>query len=186
MSISYQSLDLETEKIVASLILQDLQGIQDAQKGKRRADAPMSDDQLALQDQLAAIMSHMSILEDIHIARNLDDALRLDRDCLEVLSIINRAEREDHDAALALGRGEALPPPSEAQTFLQDRSVITPQSVPLLVMRCLIDQTIRDFVDQITEARTVISSTSDPDEADSLVTLAPESIPGSSTSLRLA
>jgi len=129
--------DLETERIVASLILQDLQEIQDAQKGKRRADAPMTDNQLALQDQLTAIMSHMSILEDMHIAQKLDDALRLDRDCLEALSVINQAEREDRNAALALARGEALPPPSEAQTFLQDHSVIAPLSVPLLVMQCL-------------------------------------------------
>jgi hypothetical protein len=184
MSISYQSLDLETERLVASLILQDLQGIQDAQKGKKRADTPMTDDQLALHDQLAAIMSHMSILEDLHIARKLDDALRLDRDCLEALSIINQAEIEDHNAALALRRGEALPPPSEAQTFLQDYSAIgTPQSVSLHVIQCLIDQTTRDFEDQITETRTVISSSSDH-EADSLVTLVPESIPGSSTSVR--
>lgn len=124
MSTSHQSLDLESESLVASLILQDLQEIQDRQKGKSRADAPIADDQLALQDQLAAIMSHMTLLEDVRVAQSLDDALRLDGDYLQNFSIIDQAEIEDHNAALALQRGEALPPPSASQRYLGDASVI--------------------------------------------------------------
>jgi hypothetical protein len=56
MSISYQPLDI---------VLQDIQEIQNAYKGKGHADAPISDDQLALQDQLTAMMSYMTLLVDI-------------------------------------------------------------------------------------------------------------------------
>jgi len=67
MSISYQPLDI---------VLQDIQEIQNARKGKGRADAPISDDQLALQDQLTTIMSHMTLLDDIRVAQSLNDAAR--------------------------------------------------------------------------------------------------------------
>jgi hypothetical protein len=123
MSISYQPLDLETESLITSLVLQDIQEIQNARKGKGRADAPISDDQLALQDQLTTIMSHMTLLDDIRVAQSLNDAICSDAPCLQALSIINQAEIEDHDAALALQRGDPLPPPSASQRSLEDPAV---------------------------------------------------------------
>lgn len=120
MSISYLPLDLETEILIASLIIEDLEEIQNARKGKSRANAPMIDDQLALQEQLTSMMSHMTFLEDIRLAKSLDTALRLDRHCLEALSVIDQAETEDHNAALALQRGGPLPSPSAAQMSLSD------------------------------------------------------------------
>lgn len=185
MSISYQPLDLETERLVASLVLQDLEEIQEAQKGKSRADAPITDDQMALRDQLAAIMSHMTILEDIHIAQNLDNALHLDRDCLEALSIVNQAEADDRNAALALGRGEALPSPSAAQISLQDPSVSAQLSVLFRDTQNLTDPIIRNFRGHSPEASIVILSSPELHGADSVVNLAP-SMSGSSTSLRYA
>jgi len=133
MSISYQSLDLETESLITSLILQDIEEIQDAQKGKGRAHAPIADDQLALQDQLTAIMAHITLLEDIRIAKSLDDALRLDEHCLQTLSIVNQAKIEDHDAALALQRGEPLPPRSASQRLLEDPAVFASLFVTYLL-----------------------------------------------------
>jgi hypothetical protein len=140
MSLTYQPLDWETESLVASLILQDLQEIQDAQKGKGRIDAPITDDQLALQDQLAAAMSHMALLEDIRLAQSLDDALRLDGQCLEALSIVNQAESEDHVAALALQRGDPLPAPTESQRSLGDPFVLALLSVPFPLIHRLVDE----------------------------------------------
>ena len=139
MSISYQSLDLETESLVASLILQDLEEIQDARKGKSRAEAPITDDQLALQDQLAAVMSHLTVLEDIRVAHSLDDALRLDAGYLEALSIINQAEIEDRNAALALHRGDALPPPTASQRAMENPLTLASMSVSSFITQPLSD-----------------------------------------------
>jgi len=138
MSIVNLPVDLETDSLVASLILQDIEEIQYAHKGKGRADAPVTDDQLALQDQLTAIMSHMTFLNDIRLARSLDDALGLDAHCLEAFSILNQAENEDHNAALALERGDPLPPPSLSQRSLEDPFILALLSVLFSILRCLI------------------------------------------------
>ena len=130
---------METESLVASLILQDLEEIQDARKGKSRAEAPITDDQLALQDQLAAVMSHLTVLEDIRVAHSLDDALRLDARYLEALSIINQAEIEDRNAALALDRGDALPPLTVSQRAMKDPLTLASMSVSSFIIQPLSD-----------------------------------------------
>jgi hypothetical protein len=169
MSIAHQPLDLETENPVTSLILQDLQEIQDAQKGKGRVDAPITDDQLALQDQLTAVMSHMTLLEDLRLAHSLDDALRFDGHYLEALSIVNQAESEDHDAALALQRGDPLPAPTECQRSLGDPFILASLCVSSIIIQYLINQMFRNLTKHATEASTVGSS-SNHDEADAFVT----------------
>jgi len=169
MSLSYLSLDLETETLAASLILQDLQEIRDAQKGKSRVDIPINDDQLALEDQLTAIVSHLTLLEDARFAQSLDDALQLDNHYLDVLSIVNQGESDDHHAALALMRGESLPPPSVSQRCLQDPSFLASLDSPV----------------HATQAPIVESSSPNQDEAENLITVI-HSAPGPSTSLRYA
>jgi hypothetical protein len=82
---------------------------------------------------MATIMSRMTFLEDIRIAQSLDDALHLDGHCLEALSVVNQAENDDHRAALALARGDPLPPPSVSQRSMGDPSVTASLFVPFPV-----------------------------------------------------
>jgi len=98
-------------------------------------------------------MSHMTLLEDLRLAHSLNDALRFDGHYLEALSIVNQAESEDHDAALALQRGDPLPAPTECQRSLGDPFIFASLNL----------------TKHATEASTVGSS-SNHDEDDAFVT----------------
>lgn len=119
MSLVSSSLDLESEILIAQLAIKDLHDLKTLDKGKGRFDAPQTDSQMAVCEQLGSLLAHISLLEDIRLARSLDSALRLDGDVLERISVVEEAEKEDRQAALTLHRGQRLPAPSASQAFME-------------------------------------------------------------------
>jgi hypothetical protein len=126
MALVYDSLDAESAALVARLTLDDIAEIESRRKNKGRADAAISDEQLALQIQEETLQSVLSSLDDLRFAKSIDYALGTDRNYLAALSVVDRAAEDDHAAALALQRGEPLPSPSQAQRALETLRPPTP------------------------------------------------------------
>lgn len=129
LATMHSDFDAESSLLIARLSLTDIDEIDASRKGKGRADAPLSDEEIAMQAQEEYLQAYMRMTEDYRVARSLHDALGSDQDYLEAWSVIDRAERDDHQAALALSRGEPLPPPSAFQRSLEEMAFPTPSWV---------------------------------------------------------
>ncbi|KAH7916168.1 hypothetical protein BJ138DRAFT_1169480 [Hygrophoropsis aurantiaca] len=116
--------DLDTELLIAKLTLQDIDDIESSRKGKGREGAPLTDEELAFNEQAESIRNLLNLLADYKFAQSIDGALETDRTHLVTFSVLNDAEEDDHLAALALSRGENLPPPTVFQQALEDPSVL--------------------------------------------------------------
>ncbi|TDL23936.1 hypothetical protein BD410DRAFT_720326 [Rickenella mellea] len=93
-------------ELICHLSLNDLNGLN---KGKRRADAPLSDIDLAIQLSLEEANSALSDLRDYKLARSIDVALDVDQD---VLDEWNRSEiQAQQDRAMALRLSGVTPNP---------------------------------------------------------------------------
>lgn len=119
-------LDTATSTLFARLSLHDIDEIESSRKRKARADAPLTDEELAFQLQAEDFQNHLKVLEDHRFAESLANAIVSDQDFLRALSVVELGAQDDHAAALALSRGLALPPPSEAQQSLEDLSFPLP------------------------------------------------------------
>lgn len=113
-------IDVETALLIARLTLEDIESVDGSSKGKGRADAPPSDETLALQLQAEYSSNYCRLIEDYRLAQSLHNALRTDIDFLDVIAIIEQGAHDDHQAAIALSRGLSLPPPSASQRLLED------------------------------------------------------------------
>jgi hypothetical protein len=113
-------LDPATSLLFARLALRDIDEIEGSRKRKARADAPLSDEELAFQLQAEDFQNHLIALEDHRLAESLSRAIESDQDFLQTLSIVELGAQDDHAAALALSRGQVLPQVSDAQRRLGD------------------------------------------------------------------
>ncbi|KAH7930749.1 hypothetical protein BV22DRAFT_1000244 [Leucogyrophana mollusca] len=116
--------DVDTEILIAKLVLEDINDIEASRKGKSREDAPLTDEQLAIKEQAEASQELLGLLTDFRFALSMDEALEADRSHLAAFSVLNEGEEDDHLAALALSRGEDLPLPTVFQQALEDPSVL--------------------------------------------------------------
>lgn len=113
-------LDMQTSKLIAELTLRDISEIGQSRKGKARADAPPSDEEVAFRMQCEYWENIIRDINDHLMARSLNEAIEADRPILNALSIMEQAAEDDRRAALALSGGGELPPPSEAQRLVED------------------------------------------------------------------
>lgn len=132
MSLSAQSLplfdqqqsiyleDLETTLLIAQLARQDLDEVTQSRKGKGRADAPRSDEELAFQFQREQLSDLLAFLEDARLAQSIGSAIETDQNILQTFSIAEQAAADDHRAAELLSNGRTLPNPTAAQKQLED------------------------------------------------------------------
>ena len=110
--------DLDTQLLVTHVQLDDLAAVQAQQKGKARADAPASDAHVALHHQKVVLEEQQTLLRDRRLANSVNRAVDADREMLILMASVDRAERDDHEAALALSRDEALPAETDYQKSL--------------------------------------------------------------------
>lgn len=125
--------DIETMQLMAELAIGDLKNISDSRKGKGRWDAPLSDEDLAFQLQNIEIEDLLSLLRDSRVAKSINQAIQVDQSFLTALSIMEEAAVDDHHAALALSRGQALPGPSASQMLLEDTAFCFPNDIKMAV-----------------------------------------------------
>ena len=125
-SIDLFDIGLDTTLLIVQLIIDDIAKVSDTRKGKNRADAPLSGEEYAFQIQREMLESSMRTIDDHRIAKNLDAALEADVPYLTAITISEQAATEDRQAALALSRGEQLPPPSRSQRQLGDAEFSIP------------------------------------------------------------
>ncbi|KAF9242087.1 hypothetical protein BU15DRAFT_87006 [Melanogaster broomeanus] len=112
--------DTESELFVAKLVLEDIAVLQASRKGKKREDAPLSDEEIAFQLQASSLDSFVGLLTDFQLASSIDGALDSDAAQIRTLCILDQAEQDDHEAALALEGGRALPPQTPAQLMMEE------------------------------------------------------------------
>lgn len=117
--INDELVDAETAALIAKLALDDLAEALGSRKGKARADALPSDEEIAYQLQTEQYNEWLSIAEDAKFAKSIDDALVTDAAYLDSLITAEEAAAEDRIAAELLSRGEALPVPKSCQMRLE-------------------------------------------------------------------
>ncbi|KIK91952.1 hypothetical protein PAXRUDRAFT_148351 [Paxillus rubicundulus Ve08.2h10] len=111
--------DTESALLVAELVLDDIAALEVSRKGEKRDDAPLSDEELAIQLQAASIKSFIGLLSDHQFASSIDRALETDASQLTALCNLDEAEHDDHRAAIALEVGQALPPQTPFQRMME-------------------------------------------------------------------
>lgn len=116
------SIDLETYALIARLALEDLEASYDRKWGKSRFGSVPSDQEFALRLQAEQFQQWITLADDAKMANSLREASTIDAAYLEAHHIAEQAAIADRRAALALSRGEPLPPPTAYQTRLEDRT----------------------------------------------------------------
>lgn len=111
--------DIETEALIATLSLIDIQDVEGSRKGKLREDANLTDEEVAFNIQAENLKTFLATLQDHRFALSIDEALQADTATLSAYSMINQGELDDHLAALALERGHDLPFPTHPQRLLE-------------------------------------------------------------------
>lgn len=112
--------DLDTTILIAELARQDLDEVTQSRKGKGRADAPRSDEELAFQFQREQLNDWLAFLEDVKLAKSIGGAIETDQNILQTFSIMEQAAADDHRAAELLSSGRTLPQLTAAQKQLED------------------------------------------------------------------
>ncbi|KIJ59190.1 hypothetical protein HYDPIDRAFT_118781 [Hydnomerulius pinastri MD-312] len=123
-------LDDETELLIARLVLEDIDAVEASRKGKKRDDAPLSDEEIAFQLQASSINSFIGIWSDYRLASSIDRALESDGTHLSTLRILDQAAHDDREAALALQGGRSLPPQTQSQRVLESLAQAGQSSAP--------------------------------------------------------
>ncbi|KAF9218235.1 hypothetical protein BS17DRAFT_721976, partial [Gyrodon lividus] len=103
---------------IAELVLEDIAAIEAKRKGKKRDDAPLSDEEIAFQLQALSINSFIRSLGDHQFASSIDQALETDASQLRALCTLDEAEQDDRRAAFALQRGQVLPSQTASQRMM--------------------------------------------------------------------
>src|SRR6266545_1539110 len=124
--------DLDTAALIAKLALEDLESAYGRQFGKSKVGAALSDEEYAYQLQAQQYREWITTAEDARLVVSLNDAYESDAAYLEAISTAEMAARDDRNAALALSRGQSLPPPTRNQTRLEDPTFkMHPESKPM-------------------------------------------------------
>ncbi|KAJ3574850.1 hypothetical protein NP233_g1474 [Leucocoprinus birnbaumii] len=105
----FLDVDTETSALIAEILYSDLQELASQRKGKSRFNAPLSDAEYALQLQSEQLEGMLTQIQDAEIAKRMQDAMRMDQALIEQMVLNEQVARQDHEAALALSRGEQLP-----------------------------------------------------------------------------
>lgn len=79
----------------------------------------MSDAEYALLLQSEQLEGMLTSTQDAEIARRMQDAMRVDQALIEQIALNERVARQDHEAALALSRGQALPALTKEQMAVE-------------------------------------------------------------------
>ncbi|KAH9911610.1 uncharacterized protein B0H18DRAFT_347537 [Fomitopsis serialis] len=104
--------------LIASFALQDIDDVSATRKGKRSAQAPKSDEELAFELFAEEAHSLLSLTQDMTFAQSLDDALRADHDILQEVLQEDEVARSDREYASALQEGRT-PATTSASSFTQ-------------------------------------------------------------------
>jgi hypothetical protein len=112
-------LDAETAALIAKLALEDLAEVVESRKGKARADALPSDEEIAYQLQSEQYNDFLTITQDAKLAKSIGDALVTDTAYLDAFITAEEAAAEDRVAAELLSCGRPLPAPKSCQTRLE-------------------------------------------------------------------
>ncbi|OJA20405.1 hypothetical protein AZE42_05362 [Rhizopogon vesiculosus] len=117
--------DIETEALIVTLSLIDIQDVEASRKGKSREDAALTDEEVAFNIQAENMKTSLATLQDYRFALSIDEALQADTATLSAISTINQAELDDHLAALALERGHDLPFRTHSQRLLERTELLS-------------------------------------------------------------
>lgn len=111
--------------LVAELALDDLEEINAGRKGKARANACPSDEEIAFQLFAQEARSLLQTTKDLVFARSLDAALDTDCTLLQELERAEACAREDHEYAVALSHGRQPPrPPTPSHQSRESSSTL--------------------------------------------------------------
>ena len=113
--------DLDSALLIAQLQLDDALEVSQGRKGKARATAPRTDEEIAFQIQAEELSSWKQTYRDYTLAKSLNDALDRDAPLLEAYSVMEEAAQEDRRVAELVSRGRPVPRPTEAQRKLESR-----------------------------------------------------------------
>ncbi|KAL1741132.1 hypothetical protein HDZ31DRAFT_46095, partial [Schizophyllum fasciatum] len=102
-------------RLVAELALEDLADIERRRKRKARADAPPSDEELAMAEQAAVYAALLRTMDDLRFAESMDEALEADAGVLAA----EQAVVDDRRYAEALAGGREPPARSRAQEMAE-------------------------------------------------------------------
>lgn len=112
---TFMDLDTETSALIAELLSSDLEELNLQNKGKSRHDAPRNDAEYAIQVQSEQLEGMLKQIQDAEIVRRMQEAMRMDQELIQQMVLNERVARQDHEAALALSRGEQLPVSTKEQ-----------------------------------------------------------------------
>nr|AAZ14935.1 conserved hypothetical protein [Coprinellus disseminatus] len=107
--------------LIAHLQLEDTLQISLGRKGKARASAPPTDEEIAFQLQEAELGAFKQVYEDFTLAQSLHDALDRDAPLLEAYRVMEDAAAADRRVAEMVARGEPVPRPTDAQRRVERR-----------------------------------------------------------------
>lgn len=100
--------------LVAELTLKDVDDVAAGRKGKGRATAEISDEELAFQLFAEEANSLLDFTKDAAFARSINYAMQTDIATVEEILREEITAREDHELAVALSEGRSRAPPSRA------------------------------------------------------------------------
>jgi hypothetical protein len=111
--------DLATSILISEIYLEEIESLSEDRKGKKRCDAPLSDEELAFELQQQDFLRLLGVLNDAKVAQSLNEAVQMDGPMMERFALANQAATDDHQYAQALSRGEPLPAKSDAQRAVE-------------------------------------------------------------------
>jgi hypothetical protein len=113
--------DVETTRLLAQLLLEDVEEICASDKGKTRA-GELSDQQYALELMRSDINNVSQVAEDVVLARSISEAVITDAECIERLRVEEQAAHDDRVYAAALSRHMVLPKKTVSQQNIEDNT----------------------------------------------------------------
>ncbi|EAU87331.2 IBR domain-containing protein [Coprinopsis cinerea okayama7 len=118
LTAATDAIDLETALLIAQLQLEDALEISAGFKGKGKANAPPSDQEIAVTLLSEEIKAWKQIHEDATLARSVNRAMGTDADILEAFRLAEESAAADRRAAEVLQRQGRLPPPTQSQRIV--------------------------------------------------------------------
>ncbi|KIY62067.1 hypothetical protein CYLTODRAFT_405018 [Cylindrobasidium torrendii FP15055 ss-10] len=112
--------DTETSALIAQLLLDDIEELKAARKGKGRYDQPPTDDEVAFDFQEAAFQRMLDDMKSLRVAHSMSRALVTDAAIL----VAAQATHDDHAYAQALSEGRPLPEKTSQQRTVEDPNFV--------------------------------------------------------------
>ncbi|KAH6890926.1 IBR domain-containing protein [Coprinopsis sp. MPI-PUGE-AT-0042] len=120
------NIDHESALLIAELQLQDALAMSANSKGKARADAPASDQEIALQLQTEELSGWKQTHQDAAMAEGIDHALELDAEIIEEYRLMEETAAADRRLAQLLHQVPNVPEPSTAGKTVEGNSSLNP------------------------------------------------------------